>query len=79
MSTRVLTAHIPVELAEQVDRIAQRIDRPKGWIMKQALAAWVSLEEKRHQLTLEGLADVDGGRLMDHAEVEAWTKNLHRA
>lgn len=76
MSTRVLTAHIPVELAEQVDQIAERIDRPRGWIVKQALAAWVSLEEKRHQLTLEGLADVDAGRVMEHAEVERWAKKV---
>ena len=79
MNTRVLTAHIPIELAEQVDEIAERIDRPRGWIVKQALAAWVSLEEKRHQLTLEALADVDAGRVMDQAEVEAWAKTLNRA
>lgn len=76
MTTRVLTAHIPVELAEQVDQIAERIDRPRGWIVKQALAAWVSLEEQRHRLTLEGLADVDAGRVMEHAEVERWAKKV---
>lgn len=79
MSTRVLTAHIPIDLAEQVDQIAERIDRPRGWIVKQALSAWVSLEVKRHQLTLEGLADVDAGRVIDHAEVEAWAKKIARA
>lgn len=79
MSTRVLTAHIPTDLAEQVDQIAERIDRPRGWIVKQALAAWVSLEEKRHQLTLEGLADVDAGRAVNHAEVEAWAKKIGSA
>ena len=78
MSTRVLTAHIPIDLAEQVDQIAERIDRPRGWIVKQALSAWVSLEVKRHQLTLEGLADVDAGRVIDHAEVEAWAKKIAR-
>lgn len=78
MNSRVLTAHIPIELAEQVDQIAERIDRPRGWIVKQALAAWVSLEEKRHQLTLEALADVDTGRVMDQAGVEAWAKTLNR-
>ena len=78
MSTRVLTAHIPIDLAEHVDQIAERIDRPRGWIVKQALSAWVSLEEKRHQLTLEGLADVDAGRTVDHVEVEAWAKKLAR-
>ena len=78
MSTRVLTAHIPIDLAEQVDQIAERIDRQRGWIVKQALSAWVLLEEKRHQLTLEGLDDVDAGRTVDHAEVEAWAKKIAR-
>ena len=79
MNTRVLTAHIPAPLAEQMDEIAERIDRPKGWIVKQALTAWVSLEEKRHQLTLEGLADVDAGRVVDHTKVEAWVKKITHA
>ena len=74
MSTRVITAHVPVELAKQVDVISDRIDRPKNWIVKQALTAWLSLEEMRHQRTLEGLADVDAGRVATHAKVEAWVK-----
>ena len=76
MSNRVLIAHVPSELAKQVDQIAERIDRPKGWIVKQALTAWVSLEEQRHQFTLDGLADVDAGRVVDHAKVEAWVKKV---
>ncbi|MBS0300475.1 MAG: ribbon-helix-helix protein, CopG family [Proteobacteria bacterium] len=76
MNTRVVTAHIPSELAEQIDQLAERLDRPKGWIVKQALMSWVELEAKRHQLTLEGLADVDAGRLVDHAAIDTWAKNL---
>ena len=76
MNSRVVTAHIPLDLAEQVDLLAARLDRPKGWIVRQALASWVELEAKRHQLTLEGLADVDSGRVVDHASVVAWAKNL---
>lgn len=53
MDTRVVTAHIPIELAEQVDELAARLDRPKGWIVKQALISWVALEAKRQQLTLK--------------------------
>lgn len=79
MSTRVVTAHIPSELAEQIDQLAERMDRPKGWIVKQALMSWVELEAKRHQLTLEGLADVDAGRLVDHAAIDAWAKNLDQS
>lgn len=78
MDTRVVTAHIPIELAEQVDELAVRLDRPKGWIVKQALVSWVALEAKRQQLTLEGLADVDGGRVVDHASINAWAKSLDK-
>ena len=34
--TRVLTAHVPVPLAEKVDQLADRLERSRGWIMKQA-------------------------------------------
>ena len=79
MNSRVVTAHIPLDLAEQVDLLASRLDRPKGWIVRQALASWVEREAKRHQLTLEGLVDVDAGRLVDHASVVAWAKSLDQS
>jgi predicted transcriptional regulator len=36
------------------------------------------LEEKRHRLTLEALADADAGRMLDHAEVEAWAAGVDK-
>jgi len=75
-NTRVLTAHVPAGLAEKVDALAARTERSRGWIMKQALAAWVDQEEERHMLTLEALADVDAGRLVDHEAVVAWADSL---
>jgi predicted transcriptional regulator len=76
METRVLTAHVPLSLAKKVDQIAARLERPRGWIVKQALAAWVDQEEERHRLTLEALADVDAGRVIDHQAVQAWADSL---
>ena len=76
MDTRVVTAHLPADLAEKLDGLSQRLDRPKGWIVKEAIASFISLEEKRHRLTLEALEDVDAGRTVDHAEVEAWAKGV---
>jgi len=72
MDTRVVTAHLPTDLAEKLDDIAERLDRPKGWIVKEAIASYVALEEKRHRLTLEALADVVAGRTVERAEVELW-------
>ena len=79
MDTRVVTAHLPSDLADKLDGLAQRLDRPKGWIVKEAIASYVALEEKRHRLTLEALADVEAGRTLDHAEIEAWAEELDKA
>lgn len=76
METKVLTAHVSLDLATKVDEIAQRRDRSRGWIMKQALSAWVEQEEDRHRLTLEALAEVDASRVIDHADVERWADGL---
>lgn len=74
--TRSVTAHVPVELAERVDEIAERLERSKNWIVKQALSAWLDQEEERSRLTREALADVDAGRVIDHQAVQAWAESL---
>ncbi|CAH0440321.1 CopG family ribbon-helix-helix protein [Ralstonia pseudosolanacearum] len=76
LDTRVLTAHVPVQLAERVDQIAERLERSRGWIMKQALSAWIDQEEERSRLTREALADVDAGTVIDHQAVQAWADSL---
>jgi len=74
--TRVVTAHVPLQLAEKVDQMAARLERSKGWIVKQALVAWIDQEEERSRLTREALADVDAGRVIDHQAVQAWADSL---
>lgn len=77
MDTKVLTAHVPVSLAEKVDQLAIRLERSRGWIVKQALTAWIDQEEERQRLTQEALADVDAGRVIDHQAVQAWADSLN--
>ena len=74
--TKVLTAHIPLPLADKVDQLAARFERSRGWIMKQALMDWVSHEEEHSRLTQEALADVDANCFIDHAAVQAWSNSL---
>jgi len=75
-ATKVLTAHVSLALADKVDEAAFRLDRSRGWVMKQALAAWVDQEEERHKMTLEALADVDAGAVIDHSAIQAWADSL---
>lgn len=73
---KVVTAHLPAGLAQKLDALAARSDRSRGWIVKQALAAWIDQEDERHRLTLEALADVEAGRLIDHQAIVAWADSL---
>lgn len=76
MDTKVLTAHVPLALADKVDQMAVRLERSRGWVVKQALLAWVDQEEDRRRLTLEAMGDVDAGRVIDHQCVLAWAESL---
>ena len=48
MATRVVTAHLPQELAEKLDGLADQLDRPRGWLVKEAVEAYVGLDSYRH-------------------------------
>jgi predicted transcriptional regulator len=76
MGTTVLTAHVPQDLAEKVDQVAERLDRPRGWIVEQALSAWLRDEDLRTRHTHEALDDVDAGRVVPHEAVLAWAASL---
>ena len=75
-ATKVLTAHVPLPLAEKVDQRAARLERSRGWLLKHALSAWIAQEEERDRLTQEALADVDADLVVDHLAVQAWADSL---
>ncbi|PLR27658.1 CopG family transcriptional regulator [Caulobacter zeae] len=76
MRTKVLTVEVPAPLADHIDRLAVRQDRSQDAVVGEALAAWADREERLRTLTLEGLADVDAGRLVQQAAMEAWADSL---
>ena len=67
---RVVTANLPNDLVLEMDKVAERIDRTKSWIVRQAVSEWLAEEERRYQLTLEALKSVDEGRTLSQDEVE---------
>lgn len=74
--TKVLTAHVPLPMADKIDLLSAQLERSRNWIIKQALSAWIAQEEERDRLTREALTDVDSGRVIDHQAVQAWADSL---
>ena len=75
---RVVTAKLPDDLVSRMDEVADRIDRSKSWIVRQAVAEWLKEEQRRYELTLEALKDVDEGRTFSHEEVLAMVERRKR-
>lgn len=68
---RVVTAKLPDDLVSQMDEVADRIERSKSWIVRQAVSEWLAEEQRRYDLTLEALKDVDEGRVIPHEDLVA--------
>ncbi len=87
-ATKVITAHVPLPMADKVDQMAARLERSRGWgikqallrsrgwVIKQALSLWLAQEEERNCLTLAALDDVTSGQVIDHQAVQAWADSL---
>ena len=72
MTTRVVTTHLPAELARRLDGLAGQLERPRGWLVKEAVETYVALAEERQRETQAALDEVTAGLAVDHAEVETW-------
>ena len=74
--TKVLTAHVSLPLIDKVDQITARLERSRGWIIKESLMAWIAQEEERDRLTHEALTDANTGCVIDHQAVQTWVDGL---
>jgi predicted transcriptional regulator len=75
---RVVTAKLPDDLVSQMDEVADRMERSKSWIVREAVSQWMAEERRRHELTLEALKGVDEGRTIPHEEVLAMVEQRKR-
>jgi predicted transcriptional regulator len=74
-----MTAHVDDALAERVDELAKRLDRPRGWVISKALEQFIELEDTRDRLTRDGMASLRAGLGIPHADVRAWAESLNTA
>ena len=76
---RVVTAKLPDDLVDRMDQVAERIDRTKSWIVREALSQWLAEEQRRYDLTIEALKDVDEGRMIGHEDMKEWAAQKKRS
>ena len=62
-------------LQEKLGALATALDRPRSWVIEQAVAAYV--EQQAWQLAAidAGIAAADAGRVVPHDAVAAWVRS----
>ena len=75
---RVVTTKLPDDVAARMDAIAERIERSKSWIVREAVVQWLDEEQHRYQLTLDALKEVDEGLMIDHGDLKIWAEQTKR-
>lgn len=69
-----ITVKLSEDLASRLARAADRTGREKDEIISTALTEWLAEDQRRHDLTLEGLEDVDQGRTISQEEILDWAE-----
>jgi len=81
-STSTTSLKLDVEMKARIQRLAESQRRTSHWIMREAIDAYVSREEKREQLRKETQAAWDDyqrtGLHLTGEEVEAWLEKLEK-
>jgi predicted transcriptional regulator len=75
---RVTTVRLQVDVEQQLDAIAGRLNRSKGWVINQALAEYIEkqqLELDRWQQTLAAMESAAQGKVVDANEVHSWLQS----
>lgn len=73
-----LTAHIPTDLAERLERTATAKQISQDELLEEALRDWLARDEKRYRETLEAIESADRGEFISQEEVDEWAAKLDR-
>lgn len=65
------TVRFDPEIRAQLDKMAEQIDRPRAWIIKEAVAQYLERETWYLAEVQKGIDDMEAGREISHEEMGA--------
>jgi predicted transcriptional regulator len=65
----VTTVRFDPEVREQLDKMAEQMDRPRAWIIKEAVAQYLERETWYLAEVQKGIDDAEAGRAISHEEM----------
>lgn len=77
--TAPVSVRLPESLNDQVSEIAAVLDRPKSWVIEQAVRDYVAVQQWQLAAIDEGIAAADAGQMIAHEDVVAWVRSWDRS
>ncbi|MDR3175735.1 MAG: CopG family ribbon-helix-helix protein [Desulfovibrio sp.] len=65
----VTTVRFDLKIREQLDKMAEQMDRPRAWIIKEAVAQYLERETWYLAEVQKGIDDMEAGRVISHDEM----------
>ncbi len=73
--TAPVSVRLEPALNDQLTAIAAALDRPKSWVIDQALRDFIAVQQWQVAAIDEGIAAADAGRVVAHDDVVAWVRS----
>lgn len=70
----VTTVRFDPDIRERLDMMAEQMDRPRAWIIKEAVAQYLEREAWYLAEVQKGIDDAEAGRVISHEEMAARLK-----
>jgi len=74
--TSPVSIRLEADLNDKVAHIAEALDRPKSWVIEQAVRDFVAVREWQLSTIDEGIKAADAGKLIPYEDVVAWVSLL---
>ena len=76
MKTQTLNLRVSEELRAGLDRVAKAVDRPRSWVVTQAIEEYLATQLWQIEEIKAGLREADAGDFASPAEVDAMFAEL---
>lgn len=70
----VMSLRLKPELGSRIEKLASAVDRPKNWIVEQALEEYLDRESWQVAQVKQGIAEADAGDFASEAKVAAFKR-----
>lgn len=67
-----LAFRVSPEKAKRLEELAAATDRPRSWLLEQALDQYLELQAWQVAQTEQAIAEMDAGRGIPHEEIKEW-------